>query len=141
MQTASFATIRELYSKESHHLLKHGYRLSRKALYQSNIERQNVKLAMQIFNDFLPGALRALGTKHNDATATFIEIVIKWWKVVNVKTPLKGKRLQDQFQQPVFSVDNDPKVYFLSTLRTWLEDWKSKRLDKSTLTKKTHASP
>lgn len=143
MQTASFATIRELHSKWSDQLLEHWYGLSRKSIYQSNIERRNVKLALQIFNDFLPEALCALGTKYNlfsfDAAATFIEIV-KWWKVVNVKTPWKGKRLRDQFQQPVFSVDNDPKIDFLRTLLTWLDDWKSKGLDKSTLMKETHAS-
>ncbi|KAH9383600.1 hypothetical protein HPB48_025254 [Haemaphysalis longicornis] len=143
MQIASFATTRELHSKESDQLLKHGYGLSRKAIYHSNIERQNVKLALQIFNNFLSEAWRDLGTKHNlfsfDATATFTEIVIKWWKVVNVKTPWKGKMRQDQFRQPVFSVYNDPKIDFLHTLLTWLDYWRSKGLHKSTL-KETHAA-
>ncbi|KAG0418297.1 hypothetical protein HPB47_004972 [Ixodes persulcatus] len=116
MQTASFSTISDLHSKECDQLLKYGYGLPRKALYPSNIERQNVKLALQIFNDSLPVALRALGAKHNmfsfEATANFIDIIPKWWKIVNVKTPWKGKRLRDQFQQPVFSVDNDPKLTF-----------------------------
>ncbi|KAH7937647.1 hypothetical protein HPB49_014092 [Dermacentor silvarum] len=75
--------------------LKNGYGLSRKALYPSNIERQNLKLALQIISDFLPEALRALGAKHNllsfEATATFIEIILKWGKIVNVKTPWKEK--------------------------------------------------
>lgn len=144
MQTASFSTIRDLHSKECDQLLKYGYGLSRKALYPSNIERQNVKLALQIFNDALPVALRALGAKHNlfsfEATATFIDIILKWWKIVNVKTPWKGKRLRDQFQQPVFSVDNDPKVDFLLLLLDWLDQWKNKGLDKGTLTKETHAA-
>lgn len=106
--------------------------------------RQNVKLALQIFNDSLPVALPALGAKHNlfsfEATATFIDIILKWWKIVNVKTPWKGKRLRDQFQQPVFSVDNDPNIDFLHLLLKWLDDWKNKDLDKGTLTKETHAA-
>lgn len=144
MQTASFATIRDLHSKECDQLLKYGYGLSRKALYPSNLERQDVKLALQIFNDYLPEALRALGAKHNlfsfEATATLIDIVLKWWKIVNLKTPWKGERLRDQFQQPVLSIDNDPKIAFLHMFLKWLDEWKNKGLDKGTLTKETHAA-
>ncbi|KAH9378932.1 hypothetical protein HPB48_007530 [Haemaphysalis longicornis] len=101
-------------------------------------------LSLQLFNDFLPEVLRALGTKHNlfsfDATATFIEIVFKWWNIVNVKTPWKRKGLRTQFEEPVFSGDSDSKIDFLRTLLTWLHDWRSKGLDKSTLMKETHAA-
>ncbi|KAH6939442.1 hypothetical protein HPB50_018223 [Hyalomma asiaticum] len=144
MQTASFAKIRDLHSKECDQLLKYGYGLSRKALYPSNLERQDVKLALQIFNDYLPEALRALGAKHNlfsfEATATFIEIILKWWKIVNVKTPWKGERLRDHFQQPVLSIDNDPKIDYLHMFLKWLDEWKNKGFDKGTLTKETHAA-
>lgn len=130
--------------QECDQLLKYGYGLSRKALYPSNLERQDVKLALQIFNDYLPEALRALGAKHNlfsfEATATFIDIVLKWWKIVNVKTPWKGERLRDQFQQPVLSIDNDPKIAFLHMFLKWLDEWKNKGFDKGTLTKETHAA-
>ncbi|KAH7973944.1 hypothetical protein HPB49_007606 [Dermacentor silvarum] len=144
MQTASFATIRDLHSKECDQLLKYGYGLSRKALYPSSLERQDVKLALQIFNDYLPEALRALGAKHNlfsfEATATFVEIILKWWKIVNVKTPWKGERLRDHFQQPVLSIDNDPKIDFLHMFLKWLDEWKNKGFDNGTLTKETHAA-
>ncbi|KAG0439157.1 hypothetical protein HPB47_016738 [Ixodes persulcatus] len=89
-------------------------------------------------------SIRFLREQHNlfsfEATATFIDIILKWWKIVNVKTPWKGKRLRDQFQQPVFSVDNDPKIDFLHLLLKWLDEWKNKGLDKGTLTKETHAA-
>ncbi|KAH7974758.1 hypothetical protein HPB49_019200 [Dermacentor silvarum] len=138
MQTA------DLHSKECDQLLKYGYGLSRKALYPSSLERQDVKLALQIFNDYLPEALRALGAKHNlfsfEATATFVEIILKWWKIVNVKTPWKGERLRDHFQQPVLSIDNDPKIDFLHMFLKWLDEWKNKGFDNGTLTKETHAA-
>ncbi|KAG0410260.1 hypothetical protein HPB47_012621 [Ixodes persulcatus] len=105
MLSASFATIREAYNLECDQLLRYGHSLSRKALCPSNIERQNVKLALQIFNDSLPPALRSIGVKHNllhyEGTASFIEIIVKWWKIVNVKAPNKGRRLNDDFQNPV----------------------------------------
>ncbi|KAH7953612.1 hypothetical protein HPB49_010597 [Dermacentor silvarum] len=89
-------------------------------------------------------ALRALGAKHNlfsfEATATFVEIILKWWKIVNVKTPWKGERLRDHFQQPVLSIDNDPKIDFLHMFLKWLDEWKNKGFDNGTLTKETHAA-
>ncbi|KAH7936721.1 hypothetical protein HPB49_003406 [Dermacentor silvarum] len=130
--------------QECDQLLKYGYGLSRKALYPSSLERQDVKLALQIFNDYLPEALRALGAKHNlfsfEATATFVEIILKWWKIVNVKTPWKGERLRDHFQQPALSIDNDPKIDFLHMFLKWLDECKNKCFDNGTLTKETHAA-
>ncbi|XP_077489629.1 uncharacterized protein LOC144100614 [Amblyomma americanum] len=144
MRTASFATIREAYKLESDQLLRYGYSLSRKALYPSSLERQNVMFALQIFNDSLPPALRALGEKHSllfpEDTASFIEVIAKWWKVVNVKTPWKGKRLNDRFQEPVFPSEDDMKVAFLYKILDWLDSLKEKNLDSGVLTKETHAS-
>ncbi|KAH7969785.1 hypothetical protein HPB52_021943 [Rhipicephalus sanguineus] len=70
----------------------------------------------------------------------FIEIITKWWKVVNVKTPSKGARLRDEFQEPVFSVE-DRKIDFLYNFLDWMEEWKkrTKDCDSGTLTKETHA--
>lgn len=70
----------------------------------------------------------------------FIEIIAKWWKVVNVKTPSKGARLRDEFQEPVFSVE-DRKIDFLHNFLDWIEEWKkrTKDCDSGTLTKETHA--
>lgn len=144
MVAASFATIREAYKLEYDQLLRYGYTLSRKALYPSSLERQNVKLVLQIFNDFLPQALRSLSEKHTflfpEETASFIDIVVKWWKIVNVKAPYKGKRLKDLFQEPVFPSEDDPKVSFLYKILDWLDSWKEMNLDSGMLTKETHAS-
>lgn len=142
MLSASFPTIREAYKLVCDQLLRYGHSLSRKALCPSNIERQNVKLALQIFNDSLPPALRSIRVKHNllkfEGTASFIEITVKWWKIVNVKTPNKGRRVKDDFQNPVFSLDDDPKVDFLYELLDWLDLWKSKNLSTGVLTRDTH---
>jgi len=56
--------------------------LSAKALQPSNLERQNVKLVLQIFNDYVSHALKESGEKfsipnwHN--TAAFIEMRTNW---------------------------------------------------------------
>ncbi|KAG0414382.1 hypothetical protein HPB47_008449 [Ixodes persulcatus] len=144
MLSASFATIRDLYNLENYQLVRYGYSLSREALCPVNTERQNVKLALQIFNDSLPKVLRALGAKHNlrffEETASFIEIIVKWWRIVNVKAPDTGTALRDQFQEPVFPSEDDPKVDFLYKFLDWLDEWKDKDLDSGTFTSETHAA-
>ena len=90
---ASFLLIKELHRIESESLVTYAYRLSEKALQPSNLERQNVKLVLQIFNNYVSHALRELGEKykipHYLDTAAFIERVTTWWNIVNVKTPIK----------------------------------------------------
>lgn len=133
-----------MYNIDVGQLLRHAYTLSRKALFPTDIEKLNVKLALQVLNETVPPALREIGNKHNlyhvKGTAMFIEIIAKWWKVVNVKTPSKGARLRDEFQEPVFSVE-DRKIDFLYNFLDWMEEWKkrTKDCDSRTLTKETHA--
>lgn len=85
-------------------LAKFGFKLSLKALNPSNFERQNVKLVLQIFNEYVPQALLELGKTHNiihhDDTADFIKIINNWWSIVNEKSPTKGIHLKNE--SPLF---------------------------------------
>ena len=71
-------------------------------LYEMDIERQNVKLALRIFHVNNAAALRTLGP-HNETlsnwqgTALFIDYILKFWNIFNVKTTVEGihKRLPD----------------------------------------------
>ncbi|XP_042146182.1 uncharacterized protein LOC121835767, partial [Ixodes scapularis] len=141
---ASFETIRDAHNLECEQVLRFGYTPSRKALNPSSIERQNVKLALQIFHESLPHALRALGSKTSlqycEETASFIEIIVKWWNIMNVKTPCKGMAKRDDFQKPLFPSMDDPKVDFLYNLLDWLEEWKSTDFTGGKLTPETHAA-
>ena len=60
---ANFAALEQLYKVEDNSILKFAYKLSLKALYPSNLKRQNVKLALQIFNSFIFQALVQPGDK------------------------------------------------------------------------------
>ena len=79
---ASFEALKHLHRFESHQTLKFGYRLSVKALYPSNLERQNVKLVLKIFTNFVSQALTQLGGKfdilHYEDTSTFIKLIRTW---------------------------------------------------------------
>ncbi|KAF2882524.1 hypothetical protein ILUMI_23660 [Ignelater luminosus] len=98
-ETASFEALKEMHASESTSLLKYGFNLSLKTLYPSNLERQNVKLAVNIFNSSISIALKELGPRKHfknwEGTANCIEIISRWWDIVNVKTPLKGQRLRN----------------------------------------------
>ncbi|KAH9367495.1 hypothetical protein HPB48_021403 [Haemaphysalis longicornis] len=142
MLYAYFKTIKAAYELECDQLLRYGYTVSRKAVSPSDIEKQNVQLALQVFSESGPNALRAIGAKHQlkhyEETASFMETIVKWWKIANVKTPFKGARFRDDFKKPVFPSERDPKLSFVYDFLDWLEYWKEKQADTCKLTKETH---
>lgn len=137
---ANFQALKRLHELEYDKLLKYGYSLSLKALFPSALERQNVKLALKIFNPYVIQALLQFGTNINLSkdTADFINIILTWWRIVNVKTPHKGQRLNDIYQQPVVARNlSDPKLEFLNKMLNWLDVWKSGKFSHR-LTSQTH---
>ncbi|XP_068083561.1 uncharacterized protein [Anabrus simplex] len=141
---ASFSALRGLFESESHKLLKFGYGLSIKAVWPSNLERQNVKLVMQVFSGHIANSLLKLGPTNNlqnyEGTAKFIEIINKWWSIVNVKTPLKGLRSREEMQKPLTNNPSDERRNFLKQFLLWLDDWENMNLPGGTLTKETHSA-
>lgn len=114
-----------------------------KALHPSNLERQNVKLALKVISPFVGEALRTLGAELNllyaTETAASIDLIHKWWRVVNVKTPSKGRRLNDTMQEPVRGMA-DMRIEFLSDFVEWLDTWKNVEMDTGRLTSETHSA-
>ncbi|KAF2903423.1 hypothetical protein ILUMI_02763 [Ignelater luminosus] len=125
-ETASSEALKEMHASESTSLLKYGFNLSLKTLYPSNLERQNVRLAVNIFNSSISIALKELGPRKHfknwEGTANFIEIISRWWDIVNVKTPLKGQRLRNVFQEPI-TLTSIHIISFLKTFLSWLSKW------------------
>ncbi|CAN7945910.1 unnamed protein product, partial [Ixodes pacificus] len=58
---------------------------------------------------------------------------------VNVKTPTKGRRLKDAFQEPITSMDV-VQVGFLSTFVDWLDTWRNLGTSTGLLTSDTHTA-
>ena len=124
---APFSTLRKLFFLESNSLLKHAYKLSHKAIYPSNLERQNVKLAQQIFNDYIVQSLFTLVEKHSlhlfADVANYINIFHKWWTIMNVQTPFKGIYTKNTYATPMTGDISDEKNTFLESFLDWLEIW------------------
>lgn len=143
MKAASFEAVRQLYALEQTSLLKLGYKLNSKAINPTPMERQNVKLVLNVINPFVSNALEtrgdALETTCASSTALFINIISTWWKIVNVKTPSKGRRLNDTLQNPVNSTV-DQQLVFLSGMVDWLDAWSSVNMSRGCLTRETHSA-
>ncbi|KAH6933417.1 hypothetical protein HPB50_014795 [Hyalomma asiaticum] len=146
VKKATFETLRELYASEQHNLSKLGYGLTYKALNPSNLERQNVKLALKVMSPFIAEALKTYGAKLGLSsareTAEFIELIHKWWCVVNTKTPSKGKRIRNPLQAPVRSME-DMQLQFLNTFVDWLDTWENLKVGTGRaglLTTETHSA-
>lgn len=139
MRLASFQALKSMHLSEKNKLLQYGYTLSLKALYPTSIERQNVKLALQIFNSNVATALCELGSKKQfesfEDTAAYIQIICRWWDVVNVKTLEKGNRHRNPYEQHI--TKNSIHIEFLQKFLLWLERWKNSE-GGGKLTRNTH---
>ncbi|XP_077558528.1 uncharacterized protein LOC144174001 isoform X2 [Haemaphysalis longicornis] len=144
MLSASFTIIREALKLADEDVLLQNLRPPKKALCPSEVERENTRLALGVFSSSLSQMLYALARKHEQQyfgeAASFIDIIVKWWKVVSVKSLCQEEGQRDPFQEPVFPVADDPKVGFLYKILEWLDGWKAKNLDNGMLSKEMHAA-
>jgi hypothetical protein len=134
--TAYFSHIRQIYFAEQKDLVKVAPTLNYKAIYPSSFDRQNVRLALSIFSEYNLAALR-INEKYD--TADFIEIILHWWHIVNVKSKFVGKRKRNQFSEPIRSAD-DYLVHYLEKFDQWLEHLNKLPGVKGKLTKETYAA-
>lgn len=140
-KTASFRTIKNIHSLEEGQLIKYAYGISIKALCPTSMERQNVKLVLQIFNDHVVEGLRKMGEQTNEPfcseTAQYIEIINRWWKIMNVKSSYKGHHKRDTFLEPLTSNNSDERNNFLMKFLLWIDDWKAANYNSGFLTRET----
>ena len=125
IKTASFIDIRNLYAEESNRPLKLAHKLTQKSLAPKNIEKTSVKLSNAIFHESTLHALQYFNENQGEqwtGTADFVEIVLKMWKIVNVKTPSIGQHKKDMFREPISSCD-DFKLHYLEKFAQFIETW------------------
>ena len=124
---ASFAHLREVHSSEQENIVKLAPHLTFKSLYPSNLERQNVKLALKIFDEKTAVALGEFGKIRGldvSGTQLFIHIVMRLWKIWNVKTTCLGYKKRDDDCHPIRDT-NDPRLGYLKQVYEWLCAWEA----------------
>jgi hypothetical protein len=122
LKCASFACLKRLYESECQSLIKSAPKLTRKSLYPTSLERQQVSLVMNIFNEYNIVALRMKNNNIDTETSDFIMLITAWFKIVNVKHSTKGKETRCQLSSP-FSDVNDERFVFLEEMCSWLKVW------------------
>ena len=138
-RTARIQDIRLLYKKEQSSLIKQAHRLTSKACWQTILERQNVNLALKIFDTSTYAALAIFNTTHSSSqsqTPEFLDIIIKVWKIST--TTHKHIRLNDGFSKPL--EHNDERFTFLKLIANWLDCWRYRQGKHGKLSPQTSTS-
>ena len=112
-----------MYKADQRSLAKLAPRLTAKVCWPSSLERQNVKLALRVFDISTASALKATPSDTHLHTAEFITIICDIWKMFNINNPFKGIRLNDELSHPF--VLNDPRLKYLARVIEWLDKWKN----------------
>ena len=81
---AKFSHIRDLFRLENEKPLKLANTLLPAAMNPANIQKTSTKLAAGVFNDKVICAMRYYNSTEWHETVEFIDLISKWWKIVNV---------------------------------------------------------
>ena len=115
-KTAKWSHLLKLYKAEAQDPIVRLSKLTEKSVTPKHTEKQSVPLCLQVFCDETATALRThTATKDEDGiedTATFIEKVVKFWKICNVKSKYQDVLRNDPFRG-VIEDENDPKLAYL----------------------------
>lgn len=122
--TAKFEDIHDIYDLEMSKPLRIAHKLSLNVLNPKSIERTSMKYAAAIFHESTINGLRHYGKTE---TAQFLEMVLKAWNIMNVRTPYVGQAKRDPTKEPVKS-SHDPKLVFLLEFADFLERWKASKV-------------
>jgi hypothetical protein len=129
VSSAQFKHLEVLYQYEKKSLVKYSNLLSNKVIYPTNIQKQNVKLALKIFDEKNIAALKSVAIQNPSLfpgfkdTCIFLQIFVTWWKIINVKNCCEGERFNDENRNCIRDVDS-PQVKFLAKMINWLKRWR-----------------
>ena len=123
--TADFLHIEKLYNIEFGKPIKLAPHLNSSVFKPRSIEKTSTKLASSIFNENTVSALRFYSKDYPEwnQTATFLEYVLRYWRILNVRVPNTGLRKRDIFRDPVRS-SGDWKICFLRSFLVYLNCWR-----------------
>ncbi|CAG9765873.1 unnamed protein product [Ceutorhynchus assimilis] len=100
---ASYEDIRKTYKDELSQFTKKAYKRNDKTVFPTNLERQNVHLADNVFHDSTIATVNCY--ESYQGTSKFLQIIKKWWNIVNC------------------NFGDDCKHEFLNRFLIWLEQW------------------
>ena len=121
----NFHHISELYDMELSKPIKMAYTLTHECLNPQPIEKTKVSLATRVFGEPTRNAMSFYvknGFPQWQETLNFLNLISKWWRLLNVKSLSKGTRKRDPDSEPI-TVSNIVNLEFLNKFAAWLEEW------------------
>ena len=121
--TASFDDIRTLFKSDVYTILKRAPKLSSKACWPANLERQNVNLALKRFRDSTYNGLLTFKIEkeivEKNQTVALLKLISNIWDVFNVNWVGKDIRFKNDYSAPLGQ--NDSRLSFIRKVVGWLE--------------------
>ena len=112
LRVARWSDIVNLYNLEESSLVKMA-KLTEVSVFPKPIERQTVSTCLKIFNEKTVAALKENPEiKDADGTIIFLEKIIKFRKIMNVKGKHENERFRDPDRSPILSL-NEPSLAYL----------------------------
>ncbi|GFO39905.1 transposable element p transposase [Plakobranchus ocellatus] len=117
---AKWSDLKDLCNSESQSLVKLS-KLSTSTISPSNIEKQKVSLALNVFCEQTSSALKTSSHRSSSwsETAAFIDIVVSLWKAFNTKSIFQATRLRDPDHQVIDSTPAGERI--LNLLHQWAQ--------------------
>ena len=110
LKTAKWQHLVDLFKLEDGELVKMSD-LEEVAVWPKPIERQRVSTCLKVFSEKTRQALLShpclVDSLEVKDTARFIEIVLTWWNIVNVKATSMDTRLRDPLRAPISDPGDD----------------------------------
>ena len=123
---AEFKHLEQLHMMELGGEAKMAHRLTDRVLHPTSVERVNVGLAMAATHESTVTALRYFGQRDEHrafrGTADFLELLRRWFSVVNVMTAYTHIRLREPIRTPPSNEERDG-LNFLSAFKEMLQVW------------------
>ena len=121
-ETARWADLISLQKLESANLTKLS-KLTEVSVTPKPIERQRVSTVLEVFNEKTIAALKAHTGMDEDSHGTieFLEMILDFWKIVNVKGPYEDVNLRDPLRAPIRSL-SDTSLDMLEEIAVVIEN-------------------
>ena len=134
-----FGHLEELAKLEAGKTIKVAYKLNDKVLHSKAIERTSVKLSDITFHESTINGLKFYSENGHPEfadTFKFLELIRRWWNIVNVKTSRAGMHKRDPSRNPIWAEDSS-NLQFLKDFSDWITQWEENTDSKHFLTKET----
>jgi hypothetical protein len=129
---ANWRDLVHLYTLEKNQLIKLS-KLTETSINPKPIERQKVSTCLQVFSEETVAALKThpkIDQESVKGTIIFLELIIEFWKIVNVKCPGANARFRDESRNVIRSSDdiNLKKLLAIATMAEYMKPTSSKRI-------------